>query len=169
MAQRVGRGIALLFHDHGTRRGWVVSSTPRPYFTAGKNSAPIVQEARWAPGPVWTGGKSHSTGIRSPVRPSCSQSLYLITLYESFKPFWDRCKIQLYVHKQFQACNVFLCLLSWLGNRTLIIPCCSMPTFTWGRYWWTKLELYFHWLVAVITWGNRNSYNFVVDHTVFVE
>ena len=32
-AQRVGRGIALLFHDRGTRRGWVVSSTPRPHFT----------------------------------------------------------------------------------------------------------------------------------------
>jgi len=28
VAQRVGRGIALLFHDRGTRRGWVVSSTP---------------------------------------------------------------------------------------------------------------------------------------------
>ena len=25
MAQRVGRGIALLFHDRGTRRGWVVN------------------------------------------------------------------------------------------------------------------------------------------------
>ena len=33
VAQRVGRGIALLFHDRGTRRGWVVSSTPRPHFT----------------------------------------------------------------------------------------------------------------------------------------
>ena len=32
VAQRVGRGIALLFHDRGTRRGWVVSSTPRPHF-----------------------------------------------------------------------------------------------------------------------------------------
>ena len=28
MAQRVGRGIALLFHDHGNRRGCGVSSTP---------------------------------------------------------------------------------------------------------------------------------------------
>ena len=45
MAQRVGRGIALLFHDHGTRRGWMVSSTPRPYFTPGKDPVPIVQEA----------------------------------------------------------------------------------------------------------------------------
>ena len=33
VAQRVGRCIALLFHDRGTRRGWVVSSTPRPHFT----------------------------------------------------------------------------------------------------------------------------------------
>ena len=36
VAHRVGRGIAVLFHDRGTRRGWVVSSTPRPHFTPGK-------------------------------------------------------------------------------------------------------------------------------------
>ena len=29
------RGIALLFHDHGTRRGWGVSVTSRPLFTPG--------------------------------------------------------------------------------------------------------------------------------------
>ena len=57
-AQRLDRGIALLFHDCGTRRVWVVSSTPRPHFTPGKGSVPILQEAGWAPGPVWTGGKS---------------------------------------------------------------------------------------------------------------
>ena len=53
VAQRVGRGVALLFHDRGTRRGWVVSSTPRPHFTPGKDPVPIVQEAGWASGPVW--------------------------------------------------------------------------------------------------------------------
>jgi hypothetical protein len=37
VAQRVGRGLALLFHDNGARRWWVVSSTPRPYFTPGKD------------------------------------------------------------------------------------------------------------------------------------
>ena len=37
VAQRVGRCIALLFHDRGTRRGWVFSSTPRPHFTPGKD------------------------------------------------------------------------------------------------------------------------------------
>ena len=36
VAQRVGRGITLLFHDRSTRRGWVVSSTPRPHFTTGE-------------------------------------------------------------------------------------------------------------------------------------
>ena len=33
VVQRVGSGIALLFHDRGIRREWVVSSTPRPHFT----------------------------------------------------------------------------------------------------------------------------------------
>ena len=52
VAQRVGRGIALLFHDRGTRRGLVVSSTPRPHFIPGKGSVPNLQEAGWAPGQV---------------------------------------------------------------------------------------------------------------------
>jgi hypothetical protein len=58
VAQRVGRGIALLFHDRGIRRGWVVSSTPQPHFTPGKDPVPILQEAGWAPGLVWTGAEN---------------------------------------------------------------------------------------------------------------
>jgi hypothetical protein len=58
VAQRVGRGIALLFNECGTRRRWLVSSTPRPRFTPGKHPVRILQEAGWAPGPVWKGGKS---------------------------------------------------------------------------------------------------------------
>ena len=53
VAQRVGRGIALLFHDRGTRR-WLASRPGRNY-TPGKDAVPIVQKAGWAPGPVWTG------------------------------------------------------------------------------------------------------------------
>jgi hypothetical protein len=76
-AHRGSRGIALLFHDHGTRRGWGVSFTPRPLFTPGKDPVPIVQEAGWAPGTVWTCAENlASTGIRSPDRPARSQSLY---------------------------------------------------------------------------------------------
>jgi len=45
VAQRVGRGIAVLFHDRGTRSAWVVSSTPRPHFTPGKDQVPNLREA----------------------------------------------------------------------------------------------------------------------------
>ena len=48
-AYRGSRGIALLFLDHETRRGWWVSVTPRPLFIPGKDPVPIVQEAGWAP------------------------------------------------------------------------------------------------------------------------
>jgi len=30
---------------------------PQPLFTPGKDSVPTVQEAGWAPGPVWTGAE----------------------------------------------------------------------------------------------------------------
>ena len=64
MAQRVG-----------IRRGLVVSSTPPPHFTPGKDPVPVLQEAGWAPGPVWTGGKSR------PHRdsPARSQSLHRLS------------------------------------------------------------------------------------------
>ena len=79
LAQSVDKFIALLFHDRSTRMGWVVSRTPRPHFTTGKDPLPILQEAGWAPGPVWTGGILVLTGIRSPDRPARSQSLYLLS------------------------------------------------------------------------------------------
>jgi len=75
VAQRVGRSTALLFHDRGTIRGWVVSSTLRPHFTPGKDPVPIVQEAGWAPGSVCTGGKSRLHRDSIPDRPARSQSL----------------------------------------------------------------------------------------------
>jgi len=74
------RGIALHFHDHGTRRGWGVSVTSRPLFTRGKDSVPIVQEAGWAPRTVWTGAENLvPIGIQSPDRPARSQSLYRLS------------------------------------------------------------------------------------------
>ena len=36
----------------------MVSSTPRLQLTPGKDRVPILEEAGWAPGPVWTGEKS---------------------------------------------------------------------------------------------------------------
>jgi hypothetical protein len=58
--------------------GW---SAPRPgRFTPRKDPVPIVQEAGWAPGPVWTCAKNLvPTGIRSPDRPARNQSLYRLS------------------------------------------------------------------------------------------
>jgi hypothetical protein len=76
VAQRVGRGIALLFHDRGTRR---VSSRPRLHFIPGKDPVPILQEAVWALGPVWMGGKSRPHWDSIPDRPPRSQLLYRLS------------------------------------------------------------------------------------------
>ena len=65
VTQRVGRGIALLFHVRGTRRGWVVSSTPRPHFTPGKTRYPFYRRLG---GPQGRSGRAENlvpTGIRS--------------------------------------------------------------------------------------------------------
>jgi hypothetical protein len=49
-------------------------------FTPGKDPVPILQEAGWAPGPVWTGAENLAlTGIRSPDRPARGQSLYWLS------------------------------------------------------------------------------------------
>ena len=58
----------------------MVSSTPRPHFTPWKDPVPIVQEAGWAPGPVWTSAENlASTGTRSPELPARTQSLYRLS------------------------------------------------------------------------------------------
>jgi len=93
VVQRVGRGIALLFHDRGTRRGWVVSSTPRQHFTSGKDQVPTLLEAWWAPGPVWKGGKSRLHRDSIPDRPARSQSLHRLSYRAKYhKPlvWWNK-------------------------------------------------------------------------------
>jgi hypothetical protein len=53
------------------------ASRPGRSLPPGKDAVPIVQEAGWAPGPVWTGVENLApTGIRSPDRQARSQSLY---------------------------------------------------------------------------------------------
>ena len=58
MAQRVGRGIALLFHDGGTRRGYEWSAArPGRTLPTGKTRYPLCRRLGGHPGAVWTGGK----------------------------------------------------------------------------------------------------------------
>ena len=70
VAHRVGRGIALLFHNRGTRSGWVVSSTPRPHFTLGKTRYPFYRRLGEPQGQSGRAENLDPTGIRSrTVRP----------------------------------------------------------------------------------------------------
>jgi hypothetical protein len=60
--------------------GWVVNSTPRPLYPRERDPVPIVYDAGWAPGPVWTAAKNLApTGIRSPDRRARSESLYRLS------------------------------------------------------------------------------------------
>ena len=91
MAHRGSRSIILPFLDHGTRRGWGVSVTPRPLFTPRKDPVPIVQEAGWGPRPVWTGVENLAhTGIQSPDRPARSQSLYRLSYRAHLHIVWAK-------------------------------------------------------------------------------
>ena len=76
----MSRGIALLLHDLGIEDGGGWSTPRHGRFTPRKDPVPIVQEAGWAPGPVWTGAENLApTGIRSPDRPARSESLYRLS------------------------------------------------------------------------------------------
>ena len=78
-AHRGSRGIALPFHDHGTRRGEGQRHAPAALYPK-KDPVPIIQEAAWAPGPVWTGADNlATTEILSPDRPVRSQSIYRLS------------------------------------------------------------------------------------------
>jgi len=67
MAQRVGRGIALLFHDRGTRRGEWSAARPGRTLPPGKNMYPFYKRLdgpqgryEWAENLVPTGIQSRT-------------------------------------------------------------------------------------------------------------
>jgi len=57
--------------------GWVVKAKGRPLYRRQRDPVSIVQEAGWAPEPVWKGVENlDPTGILSPDGSVCSESLY---------------------------------------------------------------------------------------------
>ena len=138
-AHRGSRGIALLFLDHGTRGGWGVSVTPQPLFTPGKDPLPIVREAGWAPGLVWTCAENFApTGIRSPDRPARSQSLY-------------RLSYQAHLQLRYSNQKNFLTVTLRVAGRLLI----------WASKT-TKDQIYFVWILGLFTSGILWNTNFSV-------
>jgi len=77
--------------------GWVVSSTPRLYFTPGKEQVPILQEVGWAPGPIWRVGKSRPHRDSIPDRPARSSVAIPTELPSQIK---DNNKSELYIKIQ---------------------------------------------------------------------
>ena len=61
-------------------------SAARPGCTlpSGKTRYPILQEAGWAPGPAWTGGKSRPHRDSIPDRQPVAQSLYRLSYHAHY-------------------------------------------------------------------------------------
>ena len=147
----------------------MVSSTPRPHFTPGKDLVPILQEAGWAPGPVWTGGKSRPHRDSMPDRPACSQSLYRLSC--PAHPTYKVKGLNLHCDMSCFECVMGATVLcwstqSWQGKRRY--PFSPSPNFretrrflsTWNKKWHTKLVLCLVavWCVCVCVCVKRNKF-----------
>jgi hypothetical protein len=70
---RVGVQLYSIFLSrHQKGGGGGISVTHRPHLTPGIDTVPIVQEAGWASGPVWTGAENlapHRDSILGPSSP----------------------------------------------------------------------------------------------------
>ena len=99
----------------------------RPYITPGKDPVPILQEAGWAPGPVWTGGKSRPHQDSIPDRPARSQSLYQLS-YPA--------------HVCVCVCNVGgpKCKVYTNFSGTHHIDICSVQTVSHFIYFWNDIS-----------------------------
>ena len=91
VAQRVGRGIDLFFHDQRHQKGVSVQQHAPAVLYPRERPGTHCTNAGWASGLVWTGGKSRPTGIRSPDRPARSRSLYRLSYPAHRKTlrYWD--------------------------------------------------------------------------------
>jgi hypothetical protein len=68
------------FFNLGARWGLVVNATPRPLYPREKNPVPIIQEAGWASGPIWTGAeKLAPIGVQFPDLLVRIESLYRLS------------------------------------------------------------------------------------------
>jgi hypothetical protein len=108
------------------------SATRPGCFTPGKDPVPIVQEAGWAAGPVWTCAKNLApTGIQSLDRPARSQSLY--ELNYTFLP-WLLCLIPVRVYNFFSG---YVCRsatkLSGFRLLSVLLTKTSMSSMWWVR------------------------------------
>ena len=98
-AHRGSGGIALPFHDHGTRRGEGSASRPGRSLPPGKARYPLYRRQGAPQGRSGQVRKiSPPTGIRSPDRPACSQSLYRLSCRGPLKSRFHQINTQNWRH-----------------------------------------------------------------------
>jgi hypothetical protein len=134
----------------GTRSGWVVSSTPWPHFTSAKGLVPILQEGRWAPRLVWTGGKSRPNRDSNPDRPACRHSLYRLT-YQAHKSknIIPRNNVSCWPLFRFQCnWNLRLRCQGWKVKRHVTWTKFNPPCIAWDRKLWV-VEFHYSFLSNV--------------------
>ena len=166
MAQRLRRGIALLFHDRGTRRWWAVSSTPRPHFTPGER-----------PGTHFTGGwvgpraslacrrNLVLTAIRSRILQPVAQSLYRLSypvhdvickkiILKELNDLWELLRA------------ILLLKISWLYTNWLIkSPESVTPAVVTSWMAGNETLLHIGWLIATLLF---RSIKFYVKFCLFI-
>ena len=108
-------------------------------FTPSTEPVRIVQEASWAPRPVWTGAENLApTGIRSPDRPGRSESLHRLGYPGSLiRAIINKCTLK----------AVFRQLFSSRWQR--------------GRWWWQERATYTAgsmWSPRSLWWGPWRNY-----------
>ena len=79
MAQRVGRSVALLFHDRGTRRGEWSAARPGRTLPPGKTRYPFYRRLDGRQGRSGRAENLVPTGIRSRTVQPVAQSLYRLS------------------------------------------------------------------------------------------
>ena len=144
MAQRVDRGIALLFHDRGTRRGEWSAGRPGRTLPPGKTPYPLHRRLG---GPQGRSGRAENlvpTGIRSRTVQPVAQLLYDCPHFPSSISS-KTCDVSYFVplHTSFTAFNSY----STMFKPSLFHKKVSQNLKQWGKtvQGWCELEVKLLW------------------------
>ena len=127
VAQKVGRGIALLFHYRGTRRGEWSAARPGRTLPPGKKRYPFYRRLG---GPQGRYGRAEDlvpTGIRSrTVQPVVSRYTVWATRptlsFIYLQQITNKCTIYLILHFYLKSSYMFRCLNGSSSGSSSVIP-----------------------------------------------
>jgi len=108
VAQKVGRGVGLLFHDRGTRREWVGSAAlPGLTLPPGKTRYSFYRRLGGAQGRSGRAENLVPTGIRSRTVQPVAQSLYRLSYpaHECIDISWENFLAGLMCHFMILNCG----------------------------------------------------------------